>query len=185
MIKRKLGYKKWYSGPAWDRLKRVAWWYNIDLWSSETCVHVAMYLLLTPNPYSGEDLVNHESMYWKTEKTFFVGQLSNAVQLNSFHGMQPRSTFRIQSGIHSRRPRKLAWWVRSLHWQVDKLVLNSSKFVLSIIQTSSCFNKRHASAFLPIVPYCFSRKINFLPTCTSLLFFLSFLPSSLLVYFLA
>ena len=27
-----------------------------------TCVNVAMYLLLTPSPYSGEDLVNYKSM---------------------------------------------------------------------------------------------------------------------------
>ena len=29
---------------------------------SVTCVNVAMYSLLTPSPYSGEDLVNYKSM---------------------------------------------------------------------------------------------------------------------------
>ena len=38
------------------------WFDDIVLWPSVTCVNVAMYLLLTPSPYSGEDLVNYKGM---------------------------------------------------------------------------------------------------------------------------
>ena len=41
---------------------RREWLDDIDLWPSVTYVNVAMYLLLTPSPYSGEDLVNYKSM---------------------------------------------------------------------------------------------------------------------------
>ena len=41
---------------------RSEWIDDVDLWPSVTCVNVAMYLLLTPSPYSGEDLVNYKSM---------------------------------------------------------------------------------------------------------------------------
>ena len=35
---------------------------DIDLWPCVTSVHVAMYLLVTPSPYTSEDLVNYKSM---------------------------------------------------------------------------------------------------------------------------
>ena len=41
---------------------RSEWLDDVDLWPSVTCVNVAMYLLLTPSLYSGEDLVNYKSM---------------------------------------------------------------------------------------------------------------------------
>ena len=62
--------------------------------------HIPVFAAYTPSPYSGEDLVNHKGMEWKTE-IFVIDQLSNAVPLNSFHGMQPRSNFRTQSGSYS------------------------------------------------------------------------------------
>ena len=41
---------------------RSEWLDDMDLWPSVTCVHIVMYLLLTPSPYSGENLVNYRSM---------------------------------------------------------------------------------------------------------------------------
>ena len=41
---------------------RKEWFDDVDLWPSVTCVHIAMYLLVTPSPYTGEDLVNYKSM---------------------------------------------------------------------------------------------------------------------------
>ena len=38
------------------------WEDDIDLWPCVTSVHVAMYLLVTPSPYTSEDLVNYKSM---------------------------------------------------------------------------------------------------------------------------
>ena len=51
-----------------------------ELWSSVTCVHVA--LLLTPSPHSGEDIVNYKGMEGKTENTADKGQIPKAVSLN-------------------------------------------------------------------------------------------------------
>ena len=38
------------------------WKDDVDLWPSVTSIHIAMYLLVTPSPYTGEDLVNYKSM---------------------------------------------------------------------------------------------------------------------------
>lgn len=38
------------------------WEDNVDLWPSITYVNLGMYLLVTPSPYSGEDLKNYKSL---------------------------------------------------------------------------------------------------------------------------
>ena len=38
------------------------WEDDVDKWPSITCIHIGMYLLVTPCPYSGDDLVNYKSM---------------------------------------------------------------------------------------------------------------------------
>lgn len=38
------------------------WKDDVELWPSVTSIHIAMYLLVTPSPYTGEDLVNYKSM---------------------------------------------------------------------------------------------------------------------------
>ena len=65
---------------------------NSDLWCSVTCVQAAIGLLLTSSPYSGEHLVNYDSMEGKTEKAPEKGQLQNTVLLNSLNGV-PSSTY--------------------------------------------------------------------------------------------
>ena len=35
---------------------------DVDLWPSITYVNLGMYLLVTPSPYSGEDLMNYKSL---------------------------------------------------------------------------------------------------------------------------
>ena len=111
-------------------------------------------------------------MEGKTEKTF-TGQLSNVVPLNSFHLMQPRSTFRIQSGSHSDAH------MTSHNCFIGKSISSySSKFVLSIILSSSwLWSLIDMLQLSSLVPRCFSWILNLFPT-----FFLSFLPSSLLFY---
>ena len=41
---------------------RNEWLDDIDLWLSVTSVHIGMYLLVTPSPYTGKDLVNYKSL---------------------------------------------------------------------------------------------------------------------------
>ena len=55
-----------------DKLHVVNWldpyeterkeWKNVNLWPSITHVNLGMYLLVTPSPYSGEDLLNYKSL---------------------------------------------------------------------------------------------------------------------------
>ena len=42
--------------------EKQEWKDNIDLWPSITHVNLGMYLLVTPSPYSGEDLLNYKSL---------------------------------------------------------------------------------------------------------------------------
>lgn len=35
---------------------------EVDLWPSITHIHLGMYLLYTPSPYTGEDLLNYKSL---------------------------------------------------------------------------------------------------------------------------
>ena len=68
-----------------------------------TCVHVAMYLLLTPSPYSGEDLVNYKSI-GKAENIPGKGQLLDAVSLNSNYEVQALTYFSYPKWEPFRRP---------------------------------------------------------------------------------
>ena len=38
------------------------WKDEVDMWPSITHVNLGMYLLVTPSPYSGEDLLNYKSL---------------------------------------------------------------------------------------------------------------------------
>ena len=38
------------------------WQNDVDLWPAVTHINVGMYLLVTPSPYSGENLKNYKSM---------------------------------------------------------------------------------------------------------------------------
>lgn len=38
------------------------WLDDVDLWPSISHIHVGMYLLHTPSPYTGEDLLNYKSL---------------------------------------------------------------------------------------------------------------------------
>lgn len=42
--------------------ERNGWKDDMDLWRSVTYVHLRMYLLVTPSPYSGDDLLNYKSV---------------------------------------------------------------------------------------------------------------------------
>ena len=35
---------------------------DVDMWPATTYIHVGMYLVFTPSPYTGEDLLNYKSM---------------------------------------------------------------------------------------------------------------------------
>jgi len=41
---------------------RSEWQDNVDLWSAIMHVHVCMYLVLSPSPYTKEDLLNYKSL---------------------------------------------------------------------------------------------------------------------------
>ena len=41
---------------------RSEWLDDVDLWPNVTSVNIAMYLLITPSPYTGDDLMNYKSM---------------------------------------------------------------------------------------------------------------------------
>ena len=54
--------KKWYLEKlsmigSLDPYKtaRNKWLDNVDLWPSVTSIHIGMYLLVTPSPYTGKD----------------------------------------------------------------------------------------------------------------------------------
>ena len=40
----------------------IEWLDDIDLWPSVTSIHIGMYLLVTPSPYTGKDVVNYKSL---------------------------------------------------------------------------------------------------------------------------
>ena len=41
---------------------RNEWMDDVDLWPAITYIHVGMYLVLTPSPYTNEDLLNYRSL---------------------------------------------------------------------------------------------------------------------------
>lgn len=43
-------------------IARNEWEDELEMWPSVSSVHIAMYLLVTPSPYTGDDLVNYKSM---------------------------------------------------------------------------------------------------------------------------
>lgn len=42
--------------------QRQDWEDDVDLWPATTSIHIGMYLLLTPSPYTQRDLLNYKSM---------------------------------------------------------------------------------------------------------------------------
>ena len=51
--------------------ERKEWKDDVDLWPSVTHVNLGMYLLVTPSPYNGEDLLNYKSL--DCNKNFLSG----------------------------------------------------------------------------------------------------------------
>ena len=43
-------------------IARKEWSDSVELWPAITHIHIGMYLLLTPSPYSQEDLLNYKSL---------------------------------------------------------------------------------------------------------------------------
>ena len=41
---------------------KANWKDDVDLWPSTTYIHVGMYLVFSPSPYTGEDLLNYKSL---------------------------------------------------------------------------------------------------------------------------
>ena len=54
--------------------ERKEWKDNVDLWPSITHVNLGMYLLVTPSPYSGEDLLNYKSLDCYKKLSVWVGE---------------------------------------------------------------------------------------------------------------
>ena len=42
--------------------ERNEWQDDVDLWPRTTYIHLGMYLLVNPSPYTGEDLMNYKSL---------------------------------------------------------------------------------------------------------------------------
>jgi hypothetical protein len=51
-----LGRKDPYETPT------EAWKDDVELWASITYIHVGMYLVFSPSPYTGQDLLNYKSL---------------------------------------------------------------------------------------------------------------------------
>ena len=50
------------SGSDPYEIPRGEWEDDVDLWPEVTHIHIGMYLLLTPSPYTKEDLLNYKSL---------------------------------------------------------------------------------------------------------------------------
>ena len=58
-------------------LKRNEWQDNVELWPAVTHVHVCMYLILTPSPYTDKDMLNYKSL--DCYQNFTKGWVSNVM----------------------------------------------------------------------------------------------------------
>ena len=61
------------------------WQDDIDLWPGITYINLGMYLLLTPSPYTGEDLMNYKSL--ECYKNFVSGWVRE-VLVKDFSGVR-------------------------------------------------------------------------------------------------
>lgn len=52
---------KLISGRDPYEIPREAWKDAVDLWPSSTYIHVGMYLVFSPSPYTGQDLLKYKS----------------------------------------------------------------------------------------------------------------------------
>ena len=50
------------SGMDPYEIQREYWNDDVDLWPGVTHIHIGLYLLLNPSPYSSDDLQNYKSM---------------------------------------------------------------------------------------------------------------------------
>ena len=53
---------------------RSDWAHNVDLWPDITAVHVCMYLVVTPSPYTDKDLLNYKS--WIAINVLYMDELT-------------------------------------------------------------------------------------------------------------
>ena len=60
--KRYLEKLKFTGGIDPYEIGRKEWTDDVDLWASITHINLAMYLVLTPSPYTGEELLNYKSL---------------------------------------------------------------------------------------------------------------------------
>ncbi len=47
-------------------IPREKWMDNVDFWPAITYIHIRLYLLFTPSPYTRKDLQNYNSYIWLT-----------------------------------------------------------------------------------------------------------------------
>ena len=75
--KRHLGKLHVVVGLGPYETEKKEWEDNVDLWSSITYVNLGMNSLVTPSPYSGEDLINYKSLDFY--KNFLFGWVSEVL----------------------------------------------------------------------------------------------------------
>ena len=62
--KQRYAYKLWLiSGHDPYELPGEEWQDNIEMWPAITFVHVCMYLIVYPSPYTKDDMLNYKSLY--------------------------------------------------------------------------------------------------------------------------
>ena len=44
------------------KMRRQEWLDDVDLWLAVTYINLGMYLLFSPSPHTGEDLLNYKSL---------------------------------------------------------------------------------------------------------------------------
>ena len=72
-----IGGKDPYEIPIQD------WKDDIDLWPSTTCIHVGMYLVFSPSPYTGDDLQNYKSL--ECHQRFVDGWVRDIFKISLTH----------------------------------------------------------------------------------------------------